>query len=263
MKAAHPDSTNQSNSQFDQLNQAGNPPLEQDSYDNPSSSDANFQQDPPSSNDSFLDRLTTRRGYTILASVVLVALAVASAVYYFTDSMDELDFVPTRQPTSEVVIAPSLEDTDPLLQEDLPPLEREVLPQSVKLMLETAEAGHSAGVSSEIRVMISSDQPVDGVEFVINYNPGQLTNVSLSSSPLFRSVIRESVDEDEGVVSFLAVASPNEVIQPTNEVLATITATPVQSDTITLDFDVEKTLVAAGAGQNVLEQALDLSFNVR
>ncbi|MDA1079582.1 MAG: cohesin domain-containing protein [bacterium] len=112
-------------------------------------------------------------------------------------------------------------------------------------------------------VQISSEMPtelVDGVEFVIHFDPDLVEEVTVKPSKIFSSVVRNTADTQKGLIDLALVRLPNEAVTvDAAATLATITYTPKQAGEIMFSFDPEATVVAGNQGDNLLKSIKDLT----
>jgi hypothetical protein len=108
-----------------------------------------------------------------------------------------------------------------------------------------------------------SSQEIDGVELVLKYDRTLLQNVRLQPSGVFKTVVRNKIDTENGIISLTMIRQSSESISAGEGItLATISFTPVQSGEAVFTFDPTETLVAGNGGNNILEQTHDLRISV-
>ncbi len=139
----------------------------------------------------------------------------------------------------------------------LPAIDKAQSTPTVDLAVVQAEGPNAALITISSQEMA---QLVDGVELNLHYDPDKVSNVTITPSELFSSVVRNTVDAEKGVISLAVVRLPDETVAIDAEViLATITYKPGQTGEIMFSFAPDATVVAGNQGDNLLKSIKDLT----
>ncbi len=197
-------------------------------------------------------------------ALVIVAI-VGSAAWMFINTTP---VATSPQPVVGTVLLDSKKDTT----SGLPPLSELQAPPMTQLSLQLANIDSAVATSTLERNKSASavlllqskdaDQIIDGVELTIRFDPESISNVSLKPSTVFKTIVRNSVSQETGTITFMAIRQPNETMATTAQTaLATITFTPKKAGEMTLSFDAATTEIAGNGGENILEKTHDLTFS--
>lgn len=148
-------------------------------------------------------------------------------------------------------------------QDDLPPVEdMPVAVQDSRLFLTAEKETYKMGEAINLTLLLAATETPDGIQFVINYDPTLLSQVKLTSTNTFGDYIMQKVDSD-GKIKGMLLRNPQETVDVSQPLsLMTIAGVASRSGQLTFSFNQEETQVAAAAGQDILENALDLSLTI-
>jgi hypothetical protein len=126
------------------------------------------------------------------------------------------------------------------------------------------QSAYAVGDQIETAVQLSTSEQPDGVQFVISYNPQLLTNVSTTAANDFGYLLTNSVDQEAGRIKVVLLRNQGEEIEPAADMgVITITGTAAQAGKLELSFEQDKTKVAAGGGQSILDKANNLTVTLQ
>ncbi len=204
----------------------------------------------------------------VLLTILLIVISVS--VYYFVaiKPFSKKTIVPAQPQTilTETEIEQSINSIPPLEQEGLLEFSetiRPVVTEGADLMLGSAKKTYAVGDAVDITLLLNSKVVPDGVEFEISYNPQKLTQVKLTAINNFGTFLAYKVHEDTGKIVGMLIREPGEEVSTTQALpLLKISGQAQQAGSMTLNFNPEKTSVAAAGGQEVLENAYNLMIEI-
>jgi hypothetical protein len=208
---------------------------------------------------------TPQRPVKLLVLAGIVILLLLSGLLLFTRAPG-----PTAPPEAEL---PANLDQVIIQEEDLPaetvlpaiPSDMtQELPVETTISVQSPSEVVTVGQAVTLQIIAASDQAVDGVEFVLTYDPTLLSNVSMTKGTTFSTFIREEVNGESGRISVGMIANPGETVTlGANTVLVTITGTAARPGEAVFSFEQNRTMVAAGGGQNILKNTRGLSLMIQ
>jgi hypothetical protein len=148
-------------------------------------------------------------------------------------------------------------------QENLPPVDQALVPPVSKdtiLSISSNSQNYQVGAVLEATVLLSTSVLPDGVEMVIKYDPKQLTGVRVEPVSTFGSFLSNKVDANSGQIKTVFIRNPQDqpdisAALPLIKIVGTIGGT----GSVTMNFDMEMTQVAAAGGQDVLQNTTGLT----
>ncbi len=152
-------------------------------------------------------------------------------------------------------------------QNDLPELDKSAQKQVIKdtvINIVSTQDIYQTGDQVTAKVQLSTSEQPDGVQFVINYDPQLLTGVTTTAINDFGYLINNSVDQETGRIKLVLLRNQGEEIAPAADMgIIEITGTTAQAGELNFSFDQEKTKVAAGGGQSILDKASGLTLTLQ
>ncbi|OGD53599.1 hypothetical protein A3J78_00310 [Candidatus Beckwithbacteria bacterium RBG_13_35_6] len=141
-------------------------------------------------------------------------------------------------------------------------------PQAEKrslLTLATAKTSIKPGESFELIVKLNAaGEVVDGVEFILKYDPRLLTAAEeVGEGSFFTIYPQKEVNNQEGSLRVIALQSPDDNKTLNEEVVVTFLMRALSRGSANLNFDLDKTHVAAYGGQELLKQAMPLTLTIQ
>ncbi len=194
----------------------------------------------------------------IVGSVWAYALLGRQEQSKSTDLAQYMD--PVDEDLQERAIELDITDDEMVEQSDLPPIDdSQSAVGDAQLYLESDQAVYNQGDQIELTLFLKMTDIPDGVQFVINYDQALLSKVEVESINTFGSYITQRVEANEGAIKGMLLRDVQETVN-INEPLPLLKITGVadQAGSFTFSFDEEKTQVAATAGQDVLQSAVEL-----
>ena len=224
----------------------------------------------PVSTQSLQPELPPEKNSSRRTRLILIVLSVLAGTALLLVSIMLFQRTTAQQDTTAQKIEPlapkaTIVTTD---SPTVPPMPFAVTPAQTELKLipesDTATFAPSSSVSMLMR--LESDEPaqeIDGIEFVLRYSPPTLTDVRFTPSAVFSTVVRNSVDQNSGTISFTAIRQSSESITAGEGItIGTLSFTSGQAGEVTFSFDTEETLVAGNGGNSILEQALNARISI-
>jgi len=131
------------------------------------------------------------------------------------------------------------------------------------LYLKSEKENLTVGEMINLEVMIQSKgETVDGVEFVLAYNP-ELINIGEPIPGAFFSLYPlMEVNPDKGTVRIIALRSPDESNSLNEAVLVTLPVSVLKKGRGEFKFDREKSHIVAYAGQEILQDLGSLTLSI-
>jgi hypothetical protein len=226
-------------------------------------------QAPTTTQSSPQEASTPQKPVKLIVLGGLVMLLLLAGILLFSRSNRQstsLSDLSTTEPTdfTEVVV---VNDGNEPVEQPLPPMPAELsqaLPTQTEIAVISNADTVAVGQPVTLQVVASSEQTVDGIEFVLTYDPTFLSNVTVTKGSAFTTYIRQEVNSESGRVSVTMIANPGENITLSpNTVLATITGTAALSGEAIFSFDQNRTIVAAGGGQNILKNTKGFALMIQ
>lgn len=160
-----------------------------------------------------------------------------------------------------------IEQNETQPQTGLPPLDSDQQPpvsQDAVLQFEVANNSIQAGEMVEMKLVLATSTQPDGVQFVITYDPKLLTQVQLEPANTFGSFLSLTVDETAGKIKGALLRNPSETVSVSSPLaIMTVKGKLASTGMLLMAFDKLNTKVAAAGGQEILEEAVDLSVDIR
>lgn len=207
------------------------------------------------------------------ALLISLCLLVLTAVGFYSFSawnqnteqqLQQLEKEPSSEKTKEKIQV-NIQDVSSA-NNDLPKVDEKIKEPVVKdtrLTIESSKDTYQSGQTANFIVKLSASQQPDGVQFVIDYDPASLTNVTAQAVNEFGNIVTSQVDQQKGRIKLVLLRNPSEVIKPSADMkLLEIKGLIASSNQFSLNFDLDKTKVSAKGGQSILKQAEDLTINL-
>ncbi len=243
---------------------------------------ANMQQPAQTQNSGSSDKKTNPK--MIVGIIVLVLVVLGGVGFTFMQGKETTSIEEPSTAEQEVVTdgaqgTGDLEDVQEVdsgtsklgdmaeeAKEELPPATEEMMAPAVKdatLSINSDKKVYSVGDQITAKVILNANKQPDGVEFIINFDSAKLTNVSMTKGTVFSTYLKNEVDQEKGAAKVMVIVNPNEEIDISAPIeMVTITGTVAQAGVLELGFDMERTLVAADWGKDILEAANNLQVQV-
>lgn len=144
----------------------------------------------------------------------------------------------------------------------LPP-NRSKMKKKATLFLKTEKNSYSLGENFNLLVKIKAKgYVVDGVEFILNYNPQQIKISQPILGNFFSLYPQKSVDKQKGQVRVIALQKASENKPLNEEIVVTLPVVSLQKGTVNFSFNKEKTHIAGYGGQDLLKEAIPLIIKI-
>ena len=131
------------------------------------------------------------------------------------------------------------------------------------LYLKTEKENLTVGEMVNLQIVIQSKgETVDGVEFILAYNPELISIGEPILGSFFSLYPLKEVDSDKGTVRIIALRAPEEMNSLNEEVLVTLPVSILKKGRAEFRFDQEKSHIVSYAGQEILQEARLLTLNI-
>lgn len=131
------------------------------------------------------------------------------------------------------------------------------------LYFQTDKKTYQQGEAFNLVVYVQAKgEVVDGVEFVLNYDPKLVKVGQLKTGSFFSLYPQKKVDSQKGQVRLIALQKPNENKKLNQEIVISLTVTALQKGTVKFNFIKNRSHIAAYGGQDLLEEAKPLSITI-
>ncbi len=155
------------------------------------------------------------------------------------------------------------EQTQSESQSDLKTESMQVIEADNELFITSDKDSYQSGETIQLTVSLETKVEPDGLQFIINYNPERIGKLEIEEINSFGSYLIAEVDHEVGEIKAVLLRSPNEEVDISSKIsLLRITGTASQPGDLIFSFEAEETQLAAEAGQNILDNVVDLSVVV-
>lgn len=161
------------------------------------------------------------------------------------------------------VVADTEADSQPDQVQQLPPNVKKEVTKDTTLILEADKQTYQVGDNFNLNVYMTGTEVPDGVQFLLEYDPVQVTQVEFEKGTVFSMYLQTEVDTEQGEVWVMVVRSPGEELElEPRTLIGAVSGQFTQAGQIEFGFNQDRTKVAAGAGQNILQAATGLKLTV-
>jgi len=131
------------------------------------------------------------------------------------------------------------------------------------LYLEIEKENLTVGEMIDLKVVIQGEgETVDGVEFVLAYNPKLISIGDPIPGSFFSLYPLTEVNPDKGTVRIIALRAPDENNSLSEAVLVTLPVSVLKKGREEFKFDKEKSHIIGYAGQEILQEVGSLTLNI-
>lgn len=197
-------------------------------------------------------------GLAIVLSLLLMKKQENSQAPEFIQSQEQ---VQTLNDSNEINM-PAVED-EPAVQA-LPPIEDKLaVRDKADLSLVSVKESYQVGEQIQVTLQLESGVTPDGVQYVIKFNPMQITEVRVEPANSFGSFVTNRVDLQTNEIKGMLLREPQEEVNlAVPQGIVTIYGVTTQAGNLRFEFDLERTEIAAAGGQDVKGDVRDLSLLV-
>lgn len=196
--------------------------------------------------------------------VLLLSLLISLPSYIGQEKPSPEEELVLTQPTTQPLI--EVESVGPN-QEELSVIDEIVQPESSSesiLRLTGDRSFYRVGENIELVLRLESPVLVDGVEYLIFYEPEFLSQVKLETANHTGSFLSSELRTDTGEISGIWLRSPDEEdFDEGDFALIKISAVAQKRGILIFSFDTEQTKVAGLGGQSILKEAMGLTVEIR
>lgn len=179
-----------------------------------------------------------------LSLIMILLLAFGSVGWFYIQQRTERQLT---QLEAEVKTAKEVERVEP----------------KAALFLEKDKESFGLGEIFELEVVVDGKgEMIDGVEFVLIYDPEAVEVRGIESADFFSLYPQKTIDPSQGLVRVVAIQGPAENELLGKESAAALTLVGLKIGQSELRFAKEKTHVAAYGGQDLLKEASSLTLNI-
>lgn len=194
--------------------------------------------------------------------IIIFILGLAIGGYWFINVQTKKQLAKLEEEMRPVASPKPFPSTEPraLTLTDQPEVEK-----NATFYIKTASGQTSfvSGQSFNLQVFATANgEVVDGVEFLLNYNPEMIEIGQPVIGYFFSLYPQQQVDDEEGTVRVMAVQNVGASKALYDELVVTLPVTALKKGTVNFDFTEEKSHIAAYGGQDLLDKAITFEVTI-
>lgn len=218
----------------------------------------------------FFSQSYKKFGAGVLIIVVLLLTGLTVYQYFFTDksrkSIKRPQSVVQPTPVKDADMENVVEVGGQQLAKDpkpdpLPETARQNVPKTAIMTIVPDKSAYQVGETMSAKIMMRVPTEPDGAELILIYPADMLSGVVFTPGS-FGTYVKNNVYPEKGKIRVVAIRNTNQEFEAGDVELGTLTAVATKLGAVNISFDSEHTLIAANAGENILDKTQPAQFNI-